>query len=805
MVDSIEKALNLQKLIDEVKELLVESERRFFYLFNCSPNPIFLMEKNTIVECNPSAVLCLKYKNKEDLIGKTPCDISPDIQLDGVSSLIREKDFYENVYERGNINFEWVFQTSDKEKIYAEIFINPLPIRGKILNYVIWHDITKKKEIENQLKEKEAHYKSIFENAVSGIFQVTPEGSFIRVNKAFAKMLGYNSPEEIISPIACIDNYYVRLEDREYIKKIITENGSIEGFETELFRKDKSTLWVSISARAVKDVSGKVLYYEGFLEDVTKRKEVEFALLREREDLNAILNNLPMGVIITDINGVFLFVNLEFTKITGYTHFDVPTGREWFKKAYPDKNYRNKVVAFWMDKVLSKKREWVEEEFTIQCKNGEKKDIEFRSIILKNYIITILVDITARKKAEKALKISEEKFRLLFEKSADPILLINKKRRIIDCNEAAIKLLNFKGKDQIVGLTPIDLSPEIQPDGEKSSEKTRKIIHKALRGETTHFEWVLKRTDGEQILVEGSFSFINLANEPVLFTVWRDITERKKAEEAIKRAEENYRMIFENAMEGIFQTTPDGRILNANKSFAHLFGFDTPEEIISSVKDVAKDLYVNPIRRIEMKKLLESNGFVNNFEVQCKRKDGKIIWVSTNLRVVHDRSKNLKYYEGTMVDITERKTMMEELAMKSKSLEEANAALNILLKHREQDILELEEKIVSNVKELVFPYIEKLKVYKHYTNEALINIIENNLNEIVSPFIKSLTSRYLNFTPTEIRIADLIKKGKTTKEISNMLGLSTRTVEIHRYSIRKKLNLVKKKVNLQSYLHTFTG
>jgi len=803
MDDSIIKNTNLQKLIDEVKDLLVESERRFRFLFEQSPDPIFLMEKNFIVDCNNACIRLLGYKETKQLFGKRPRDISPEIQSDGITSTDKEKNFYEKVYEKGHSNFEWIFQTFNGESVWAEVFITLIPFKEKLLNYVVWHDITEKKMMQAHLKEKEANYQSIFENAIIGIFQVTPNGSLIRTNKTFAKMFGFDSQEDMITSVPCIEKQYVRKRDRELIKELLEKKGSVEYFETELYKKDKSKIYVSINARAVKNDSGKVLYHEGFMEDITKRKEAEIALLREREDLNAILNNLPMGVIITDTNGVFLFVNLEFTHITGYSREDVPTGREWFKKAYPDPQYRIKVFQFWKDRVLSKSRKWFEDEFIIQCKNGEKKDIEFRSIILKEYIITILVDVTLRKRAELALKISEEKFRLLFEKSTEPILLLNRKRRIIDCNEAVIRLLGYKRKDELIGLNPLDISPDIQPDGVSSQEKTKKIIHKALRHGTSQFEWMLKRADGENVLVEGSFSVIVLAGEPVLLTVWRDITERRRAEEAIKRAEENYRMIFENAMEGIFQTTADGRILNANHAFARLFGFETPEEIMNSVNDVAQDLYVNPERRNELMKLLKSDGFVNNFEVQCRRRDGKLIWVNINIRAVYNHLENINYFEGTMVDITERKTMLEELNIKSKSLEEANAALNVLLKRREQDLMELEEKIVNNIKELVLPYIEKLKNFKHYTNEALIDIIENNLNEVVSPFIKRLTSRYLNFTPCEIRVADMIKKGKTTKEISHLLGLSTRTVDIHRYNIRKKLNLVKKKVNLQTYLNTF--
>ena len=116
----------------------------------------------------------------------------------------------------------------------------------------------------------------------------------------------------------------------------------------------------------------------------------------------------------------------------------------------------------------------------------------------------------------------------------------------------------------------------------------------------------------------------------------------------------------------------------------------------------------------------------------------------------------------------------------------------------------LRQKSLSNIKELVLPYIDKLRVGQPGKDTVIVDIIESNLNEILSPFIKSMASRYANFTPKEIQIADLMKKGKTTKEISQILNLSPRTIDIHRYNIRRKLNINKKKVNLQSYLLSLT-
>jgi len=194
---------------------------------------------------------------------------------------------------------------------------------------------------------------------------------------------------------------------------------------------------------------------------------------------------------------------------------------------------------------------------------------------------------------------------------------------------------------------------------------------------------------------------------------------------------------------------------------------------------------------------------VQDFEIQCRRPDGSRNWISVNVRTVRDGDGRDLFHEGTIVDITDRKRMQEDIESKSRSLEETNAALRVLLKHREQDNAELEEKIFHNIKELVLPYVEKLRT-AHSKDVVIIDIIERNLNDILTPFIRAMASKYANFTPKEIQIADLIKKGKTTKEISRILNLSMRTIDIHRCNIRRKLEISNAKVNLQSYLLSLT-
>jgi len=146
-----------------------------------------------------------------------------------------------------------------------------------------------------------------------------------------------------------------------------------------------------------------------------------------------------------------------------------------------------------------------------------------------------------------------------------------------------------------------------------------------------------------------------------------------------------------------------------------------------------------------------------------------------------------------------------ELEAEKKSLEELNAALKALLKHREDDKNEVGVKVIANVKDLILPYIEKLKTSRlDETQRTFLEIIEIHLNEITAPFLMKLTSTYLGFTPKEIQVASLIRDGKKTKDIAKVMSVSKSAIDLHRNHIRNKLGLNNKKVNLRSYLSTLS-
>jgi DNA-binding CsgD family transcriptional regulator len=201
--------------------------------------------------------------------------------------------------------------------------------------------------------------------------------------------------------------------------------------------------------------------------------------------------------------------------------------------------------------------------------------------------------------------------------------------------------------------------------------------------------------------------------------------------------------------------------------------------------------------------------------IRWQHKDKSIRFLETVAEPIFDDKGNPIGYLGIDCDVTARKLSEmalqkahDELQEKTKrleiqknSLEELNTAMKVLLKKREEDKTEIESNVLTNVKELIEPYFEKIKKTKlDDQQKALLSIMESNINEIVSPFTRKMSLQYLNLTPAEIQIANLIRHGNMTKEIAEIMNVSPRTIETHRKNIRRKVGLEGKRANLRSHL-----
>ncbi|MBW4520955.1 MAG: PAS domain S-box protein [Scytolyngbya sp. HA4215-MV1] len=266
-------------------------------------------------------------------------------------------------------------------------------------------------------------------------------------------------------------------------------------------------------------------------------------------------------------------------------------------------------------------------------------------------VICTFSDISDRKQIEEALRKSETKNRALLHAIPDLMMRINRKGIHLDvkCPQDNKLIVPI---DTIIGKSFFDVLP---PD---IAQQRSYYIEEAFQtGEIQIFEYQLM-VDGE--LREEEARVVISGEDEVLMIV-RDITKRKRAEAALRQAEEKYRSIYESSVEGIFQTTPEGKYLSVNPALARTHGYASPSEMIRWVDNIGAQIYVDSTRRAEFIRLMQENDVVREFESQVYRQDGSIIWVSENVRAVRNDTGDLLYYEGSSFEITDRKQAEEAL------------------------------------------------------------------------------------------------------------------------------------------------
>jgi PAS domain S-box-containing protein len=592
--------------------------------------------------------------------------------------------------------------------IEVEIYGVPLVIDGQTRGLLaLYQDVTERRRAERALRESEERYRVLFETNLAGVFRSTLAGRSLHCNQALANMLGLDSPQEMLEhPIL---DFYFTEQDRVKFLAELNKTGGLSNFEMRLRRKDGSPLWVIASVKVLADEARESQVIQGAFVDITERKRAE-AATDERHRLASLLaevgaaltgpEQLRQGlqrcaeVLVLDIGAAFARVwtvnekdkvlELEasaglYTRIDG-GHARVPIGK--FKIGRIAENGEPHLTNTVLEDSWVGDHEWARREGMVAfagypLKVGDKvlgvvaafarqplTDATLQALASVSHSIAQFIE---RKRAEDALRQSDERYRTLIETTGTGYVIIDTDGRVVDANSEYVRLTGRSALHEIVGHRLSEWTAS--EDMERSVSSVRECHE---RGFLRNFELFHVHPDGNRLPVEINATGLSIAGQPRLVGLCRDISDRRRGEQALRESEERYRLLFERNLAGVFRATFfSRRILDCNDAYAHILGYNSREEVLEHGR--LHDFFDPADREIARERVIEEKR-VTNFEVCLCRKDRSPVWTLENVSLIERSGGNEPLIEGTLFDITNRKQAEAELLKYAQDLEAARAA-----------------------------------------------------------------------------------------------------------------------------------
>ncbi len=522
-------------------------------------------------------------------------------------------------------------------------------------------------QAEEALRTSEERYRILYDDNPSMYFTANPDGMILSVNNFVYEQLGYSSGELAGQSLLNIFHPDDRDSVQQNFQSCLQKPGLAVQMEARKVRKNGSILWVRESARAVRDLNGQVVVLL-ICDDITERKQAQEARAASLAEMHALFASMQDAVLVIDRNGVYQKV--------------APTNPNKFYLR-PEEVIGKKLSDFFPAEQVEKFHKVIQQVLetrgTVQIEyklelNGHSPWFESSvSPMDANNTIWVARDISERKQTEAKLHLQSAAL-----EAAANTIVITDNNGIIEWANSAFESLTGFDPDEVIGRNPGPLLKS----GKQSPEFYKDLWGTILSGNIWHNELVNRRKDGNLYFEEMTITPLRDADNEIrhFIAVKQDITERKKVEASLIESEKEYRALFENMPIGLYRTSADGQILDANTALINMFGYPDRSSLLAMK---AGDLYAKPELNNKFKEVISLKSMLSAFESEFRRYDQQIFWAEDYVHVIRDESGTPIYYEGSLINITDRKKAEDDLRRANRELEIAHSELQKMFEHEQ--------------------------------------------------------------------------------------------------------------------------
>lgn len=630
------------------EEALRESEEKYRLLFENAPVGIAVSSPDGRIETlNDHLVKMMKAPSREvalavDLRGVY---VNPDesirlLQRLDVDGVVRD--------------YETTLRCLDNTAIPVSMTMNRITIDGRGALFTVFQDITERKRAEEALRREKDFIGTLVNTSPAFFVAIGGDGKTIMMNQAMLDALGYRSEEVVGTDYMKV---FVPESDHKELGVVFRQLTNMKDptcNNNRILARDGRQLLVEWHGRPV--FRGEEFdYFFGVGIDITERTRAEEQLLREKQRFQIMTEQAPFGVVMIDDKGSYVYANPKFSELFGYTLADVPDGRTWFRKAYPDREHRRRVIRAWIESTSDMPKTRMRQRiFPVSCKDGTEKNIGYRAVVLgegETRYMVFMEDVTERYRARKELERSEETARAIINATTDSITLLDGNGIILNLNEAAAKRAKV-GMHEAIGASVFLLSESPEVEQRRRTRVKEVVLAKRPLYYEDERQGTWYHTCLYPIIENGAVTMVAIYG--------RDITAHRLAENAVRFQAQ----IIDQIHDGVISTDLKGHVTSWNTGAEGLFQY---------TKDEVRARHISFVYPPEEYDRLEK-GISDSIrgretystEVRAVRKDGTQLFVQVSFSRLSDESGELKGIIAYHMDITKSKELEEQLRQSQK-------------------------------------------------------------------------------------------------------------------------------------------